>query len=268
VGWDWQAWLPSKSFERESQLDMNSAGIKIASFAERLGKATLRVVPRAMEVRILRGPLRGKKWIAGASVNSCWLGIYELRKQIAFCSVIQPGNVVYDLGANVGFYSLLASTMVGPTGRVFSFEPLPRNLALLRRHIATNSLNNCIAIEAAVASHDGTAKFETRCDSHTTKLSEEGDIAVKLVSLDGLVASRQILGPDVIKCDIEGAEFDALNGARRTLVHYRPILLLATHGETVRNACIRFLVELGYSVRSLQKNASLGESNELMALPS
>ena len=244
---------------------MNSAGIKIGSITEKLGQAILRIVPRTAQVRVLSGPLRGRKWIAGASTNSCWLGVYEMPKQKVFRSLIRPGDVVYDLGANVGFYSLLASVLVGPNGHVFSFEPLPRNLDLLRRHVGENNVANCTIVASAVSDRAGIARFEAQCNPHTTRLSASGSITVELASLDDLLASSEILPPNVIKCDIEGAEFDALNGARTTLVRHRPTILLATHGGTVHKLCCDFLVALGYSVCSLEKGMPLAQSSELLA---
>lgn len=244
---------------------MNSAGIKIGSITEKLGQAILRIVPRTAQVRVLSGPLRGRKWIAGASTNSCWFGLYEMKKQSAFRSLLRPGDVVYDLGANVGFYSLLASVLVGPKGQVFSFEPLPRNLELLRKHIGENNITNCVIVASAVSDREGTANFEGQCDSHMTKLSATGNITVKLTSLDDLLASGEILPPNVIKCDIEGAEFDALSGARDMLGRYHPNILLATHGSTVHKLCCNFLIALGYSVRSLEKTVPLAQSSELVA---
>jgi hypothetical protein len=92
----------------QAQSAMNSAGIKIGSVTKKLGEAILRIVPQTAQVRVLSGPLRGRKWIAGASTNCCWLGVYDMEKQNAFRSLIRRGDVVYDLGANVGFCSLLA----------------------------------------------------------------------------------------------------------------------------------------------------------------
>jgi FkbM family methyltransferase len=244
---------------------MNSTGIKVGSITEKLGQAILRIVPRTARVRVLSGPLRGRKWIAGASTNSCWLGVYEMEKQTAFRSLIRPGDVVYDLGANVGFYSLLASVLVGPKGRVFSFEPLPRNLELLRKHIGENNITNCVIVASAVSDRRGTAQFDAQGDPHMTKLSEAGSMTVKLTSLDDLLASGEILPPNVIKCDIEGSEFDALNGARNTLERYRPKILLATHGSAVHKLCCDFLTAIGYSVCSLKKGIPLAQTNELVA---
>src|SRR5690348_9557213 len=107
----------------------------------RLARAPLRLVPKKMIVPILQGPLRGKKWIAGSSNHGCWLGTYELGTQRLFCRIVKPGDVVYDIGANVGFYTLLASVCAGPSGRVYSYEPLPENIAGLRKHISINHLS-------------------------------------------------------------------------------------------------------------------------------
>ena len=123
----------------------------------RLARLSFRLLPSDAKMRILGGPLRGKRWIAGSSNHSCWIGSYEHTKQKAFAAVVQPGDVVYDLGANVGFYSLLASVLVGPKGRVLSFEPLAENLVFLRKHITLNQTTNWSAYEVAVGASDGTA---------------------------------------------------------------------------------------------------------------
>ena len=69
----------------------------------------LRWIPDDLVVPVLQGPLRGKKWIVGSSSHGCWLGGYEYEKQRRFAQAINPGGVVYDIGAHVGFYMLLAS---------------------------------------------------------------------------------------------------------------------------------------------------------------
>src|SRR5882762_9068753 len=123
-----------------------------------LGRALrypLKLIPSDTPVHILRGPLRGARWIAGSSIHRCWLGYYEPTKQREFSAAIKSGDVVYDLGANVGIYSLLASILVGPRGRVISFEPVPRNLIFLRRHLRLNEITNCSIMDVAVGSFSG-----------------------------------------------------------------------------------------------------------------
>src|SRR5438128_664952 len=96
-----------------------------------LGKALrlpLRLIPSQARMRVLQGGLKGKTWIAGSCTHGCWLGTYEFEKQILFQQVVTEGSVLYDLGANVGFYTLLASSLVGSRGHVYAFEPVPNNL--------------------------------------------------------------------------------------------------------------------------------------------
>lgn len=66
-----------------------------------------------MVVPVLQGSLRGRKWIVGSSNHGCWLGSYEWKKQRLFTRTVSSGDVVFDIGAHVGFYTLLASVLVG-----------------------------------------------------------------------------------------------------------------------------------------------------------
>ena len=219
-----------------------------------------------MVVPILQGPLRGKKWIVGSSRHGCWIGSYELEKQRAFYEAVRPGDVVYDIGANVGFYSLLASVRVGPKGHVFCFEPLSENLTDLRKHIAINHLANCEVIEAAVSSVDGAARFDSSRPRSMGWLSKSGNQAVRTVCLDTLVRSKITLPPNVLKIDVEGAEADALRGCAQTLAAHPCIIFLATHGPAAHSQCIHFLTERKYKIQSLN-SLSVDRSDELLAVP-
>ncbi len=228
----------------------------------------LRLVPGPRRVIILSGRLRGKYWIAGSSISSCWVGTYEYEKQSAFAAAIRPGDTVYDLGANVGFFSLLAAVRVGDRGRVFSFEPAPRNLQFLRRHLDLNHMSQCTVIPAAVSRVSGTALFHFDDDKSQSAgyiaNNESTGSPVRAVNIDSLIEAGEILPPNVIKCDIEGAEHDALLGALSTLKKYRPAIFLATHGQEVHDRCCELLSGLGYSVDSLNGSA-LVSSREIVA---
>src|SRR5579871_1243331 len=117
---------------------MNLSGISNESVVGRALRAPFRLIPRSAAVPILQGPLRGKRWVVGSATHGCWLGSYEQDKQQCFAGAVSVGSVVYDIGANVGFYSLLASVLVGVSGAVYSFEPVPRNCHFLRRHVDLN----------------------------------------------------------------------------------------------------------------------------------
>ena len=92
----------------------------------------LRLAPRGRAVPILFGPARGLRWVVGVGLHGCWLGTYEWHKQRRFAREIKPGEVFFDIGANTGFYTLLAAKRTGTGGIVHAFEPNPRNLAPLR----------------------------------------------------------------------------------------------------------------------------------------
>ena len=221
---------------------------------------------------ILQGHLRGKRWIAGSSQHGCWLGSYEFQKQNTFCLYVRQGDVVWDLGADAGFYSLLASVLVGSAGRVFSFEPLPTNQAYLRKHILISGILNCKAFDLAVGDRDGTCSFEIvhthQCHLIGQELADKNAnvITVRTVRLDDLVSSSEILPPNLIKCGIEGTEFEALSGAAETISRYRPTIFLATHGRQVHDRCCDFLSRLNYELLPIDES-SVEKAEELLALP-
>jgi FkbM family methyltransferase len=179
----------------------------------------LALIPSETEIRILRGPLRGKKWIVGASNHACWAGTYEVDRIRAFARAVFPGATVYDVGANAGIYSLLASLRTGPTGNVYAFEPSQRNLRYLQRHVALNDARNCIVLETAVSNTNGTCRFSVAsCESSMARLSPDGDVLVPSITLDTCVYGEKALRPpDVIKIDVEGAEWQVLQGAHRVI---------------------------------------------------
>ena len=140
-------------------------------------------VPRSATGRLLRGPLRGARRIAGASNAGCWLGSYEAEVQELLALTIGPGGAAYDVGANVGFFTLLASRLAGPTGRVYAFEPVPENLRCLRRHLALNDVRNVEVVEAAVCDAADWLSF-TEDGSHA-RAATDGTLRVRSVALGG-----------------------------------------------------------------------------------
>lgn len=92
---------------------INFSGISDSKFVGRALRLSLRLVPEQAKVRILQGALQGKRWIAGSSNHGCWLGSYEAAKQRKMTGLVRPGMVCWDVGANVGFYTLLFAELVG-----------------------------------------------------------------------------------------------------------------------------------------------------------
>ena len=77
----------------------------------RAAKAPLALVPKKMVVPILQGRLRGKKWIVGSSVHSCWLGTYEVAESLLMSATVKEGAVFFDIGAQAGYHTLLAAEL-------------------------------------------------------------------------------------------------------------------------------------------------------------
>jgi FkbM family methyltransferase len=210
-----------------------------------------RALPGQLVMPILTGRLRGRRWVVGAGQHRCWVGAYEPAKQRLFAQGIRPGDTVYDIGAHAGFFTLLASELVGPAGLVVAFEPSATNLAHLTRHLHLNGLTNVTAMPAAVLDHGGTGAFVTATDSYTGHVGSTG-APVQLVAIDELCAGGAIPDAACIKIDVEGAEHRVLLGARSLLARARPTVFVATHGPQQDGDCRRLLESLGYSVEAFE----------------
>ena len=223
-----------------------------------------RILPRNLAVSVLQGPLRGVKWIVGSHIHGCWLGSYELEMQKCVAKYVKRGDVFFDVGANVGFYSVLAARLTDPA-MVYSFEPLPMNLSYLRKHLELNRMQDVKVIEMAISDEVGTAFFEVEKTRAMGRLRESGSLCVRTSTLDSLLSEEKVPPPHFIKMDIEGAEFHALLGARQCFTRYRPKLLLATHGNEVHDACCRILHSWHYEIQP--PSAQSGDSSDLFAFP-
>lgn len=245
---------------------MNFSKINYQSILGRILRLPLRLIPKNCVIPIIQGQLRGKKWIVGSGEHGYWLGSYEMNKRLAFEKMIQPGYVVYDIGANVGYFTLLAAVLTGEKGQVYAFEPLPRNVEFLKKHISLNNLSNVEVIQAAVSDRSGEALFEFGASTAMGHLSETGDLRIKLVSLDRMIANGDLITPDVIKIDVEGAEYDVLRGAKTLIETSHPILFLDTHQRDAHQNTLQFLRDHKYQIKVID-GKSLQESKELMAFP-
>ena len=225
----------------------------------RIGRLPLRLVPRNAVIRILSGELRGWRWIVGSSTNGCWLGTYERQVQRLFCERLRPGAVAFDVGANVGFFTLLASKLAGSGGHVYAFEPLPRNLGYLDRHVRLNGAANVTIEPLAIAAASGEAHFRTAAHASMGGLRDGGDLRVVTASLDDLIASGRVLRPDFIKMDIEGAEGEALRGASELLAGGPLTIVLSTHGWQQHELCWSILKDAGFHLELLRDGAADGD---------
>jgi len=233
------------------------------SVVGRILRAPLRLIPKRAVVPILQGPLRGRRWIVGSGISRLWLGSYEPEKMDVAKSLLKKGDVAFDIGANVGIYTLLFSSVVGSSGKVVAFEPWKPNLAYLRKHLLLNDIANVVVLDSAVSEKSGWALLDGSNDPCTVKISTEGSSEIRTVRLDDYTHATG-LRPNLIKIDVEGAELSVLKGALRTLKHCAPVLLIATHSPDLKTDCIRFLENHGYHVDEL---GSAAPADEIMARP-
>lgn len=241
-----------------------SPGATLRALPRRVARGVVSLAPPGARVPVLGGPLRGATWIIEAGVNAYWLGAYEREKAWRFVRSVRPGDVVFDVGANVGYYTLLASRAVGPTGLVCAFEPVPRNLAFLRRHLALNRADNVRVVPAALSDVEGEMSFDPGPNPLAGALGEGGALRVPVTSLDAFLARAETPPPRVVKLDVEGEELRALEGARDLLSTVGPTAFVATHSPELHCACADLLRGLGYSIVDDHQIAS-GGFGELMA---
>jgi FkbM family methyltransferase len=218
-------------------------------------------------IQIQHGPAEGL-WIrvnprTGQNVQQ---GIGEPKVQQALVDHLRPGMTFYDLGANIGYFSLIAGRLVGPKGNVISFEADPEIAARLRENLARNNFWHARVEQKAVWSEATTVSF-ARVDpntspdrglGHVSPDSSADTITVEAVSLDGYVTTQNF--PDFLKCDVEGAEAEVFRGADRLLAGKRAILLVEMHGPENHRTLAQKFLELGYTVRNL-------DENHVLALP-
>jgi FkbM family methyltransferase len=202
---------------------------------------------------ILSGPMRGKIWLAasGGKVLRVLSGSYEPEQTTSFVEHIRSGDVVLDVGAAAGYYTLLSSILVGSAGQVITFEPDPKNAAFLRRHVRANHLTNVTIHQAAVGEHSGFARFHVGSGTGTGRLANDGETDVCVIRLDDFVKDMS-RPPTHMKIDVEGAEMQVLAGAAYVLQQVRPTVFLSTHGGNARRECRRILE--GWDYRLLPLN--------------
>lgn len=245
-------------------MNMDFSKINYRSFLGRMIRLPLRLIPKTMVMPILQGHLKGKKWIVGAGSHGYWLGSYEIHKRIAFEKEIKPGMTIYDIGANVGFYSILGALLVGKSGKVIAIEPFSRNVDYIRKHRDLNNLKNIEVLEAAVSNINGKTFFEAGESIATGHLSEGGSIEVRSVRLDDLIEDGVFPPPDVIKVDVEGAEAEVFKGSTKLIQKHRPLIFLDTHGRDVHQSTINLLSVYGYQFEAIDERP-LEDSRELIA---
>lgn len=188
---------------------------------------------------------------------------YEPVETALFKQALRPGARVADVGAYIGHYALVAARGVGPGGSVTAFEPSPDAFELLERNILNNGYALVSARRLAVGRRAGPRRFclldhPTRNSFHPHPSTRQvGSRVVECVTLDECLEGAAL---DLVKMDIEGGEWDALQGMRETLLRSRPLTLFMEFHPSCLTACgadpgdvLRFLTELGFSLEAIDE---------------
>ena len=225
------------------------------------GRFLSRLLPR-VAYPVIRGPLKGTKFILGALAGegggaSVYLNMIEPEQTSAFVNTLKDGQVFFDIGANVGYYTLLAARLVGLQGKVFAFEPVIRNIVYLYQHISLNRMNNITIIPNACSDSLSLQVFSAGRNFAEGHLGEDdgnhNTFPVLTVSVDNVV-QRLGVYPNVIKIDVEGAELAVLEGANTTLHKAKPKIFLSTHSDMLRSSCLEYLRECDYVYEVLSQD--------------
>ncbi|MDH5716435.1 MAG: FkbM family methyltransferase [Spirochaetia bacterium] len=220
-------------------------------------------------VRIRRGRAKGMLWKRYKRyVNGYWLGIYEFEIQERIAQELKSGDIFFDIGANAGFFSLIAGKIAGKSGRVYSFEPLPMNFSAIQEQFKLNNLNQCKPFNLALGNKNGNSLFilpktlKGKPNTFTARLAhintsnEETNekIEVQTVTLDSFIKKQKTV-PHIIKIDIEGAEVEMLEGAKNLLSSQNaPKLIIETHSHDIAKKVEKILRKAKYQFFDIKGN--------------
>lgn len=186
------------------------------------------------------------------------IGTFEAKETDFVRSFAQPGMICFDIGASFGWYTILLSKIVGPTGQVHAFEPLPHTFEVLERNVILNECLNVTLDNVALDKTNGQKDLflpdiGVSGSFHLHEYDKEYEtISCPTKTLDDYCLAEGLSRIDFIKADIEGAEWDMLKGALETIRRHHPVLLLEMQSKSTRLfgydpvQFFAWLVSLGY----------------------
>jgi FkbM family methyltransferase len=217
-----------------------------------------------MRPAIVEGRIRGDRFFIQLN-DPCQydllLGIHEAEVEQWITSELKDGMIFFDIGANIGYYTLLGSRCVGSSGRVVALEPNPIVAAILRRNTHINSMKNVEIIQGAASRACGNVKLgRVGFSSYASGLYCENPvdwIEVRGYSLDALASELKVPAVDLVKLDVEGAEVETIEGMTKILDVDRPKVLMELHshlGTADLHPAVQKLKNAGYTIRSISEN--------------
>jgi FkbM family methyltransferase len=192
------------------------------------------------------GPMQGLRLASSEHLSHAHLsGQYETETQCALDSLLEPGFVCYDLGASIGYLSLL---MARRARHVYAFEPAPHAAVEIRRNMEVNGFSHFTIVESPVSDSIRSVKFGLTDVAFGSGIAHAETrwptIELTTVTLDGFAMTNDY--PDLIKIDVEGEEARVLRGASGILTRCKPRLLVELHSLEVALECTSILREHGY----------------------
>jgi FkbM family methyltransferase len=190
-------------------------------------------------------------------------GTFEISETRLFQALLRPGMTFIDVGANIGYHTLIGGRMVGPAGAAYAFEPNAVVRERLAANVALNGLDNVKVDGRAMTRQSGTVRFYVSKVEHNDGVSSiipgaalDGGHDVACVSLDDFSASLGGRRVDLLKIDVEGAELDVMEGGRRLLTGVdAPVLLFESFAV---EPLLELLYRFGYQVRRVHYTLSSG----------
>lgn len=203
---------------------------------------------KGSDQRIQAGVGQGLRFNVGRSTLGYLLGTVEPQIQTLLPRICGPGDVVYDIGGNVGFFTVVLARIVGPEGEVVSFEPMPETFAALTHNVAINGFTNVRPVGKAVSQRSETLRIGVSAYDSTHKVvgtsAVEEVVEVPGICLDDFVFEEGARPPRLVKIDVEGHEEAVLRGMRRVIAQYAPLILCEVHGTN--RVLSPLLEEFGY----------------------
>lgn len=207
-------------------------------------------IPKGMKLTILKGPLKGLKWIAGAAEGngkglSILLNMSEPEQIMKAVQISSIDKIVFDIGANVGMYSILYAKYCK---HVYCFEPLPRNIHFLFKVLDINKLSNATIVPFAVGGNFSLANFQKSEKNSEGKINNDGEQPAVIVSIQEFINKYKTI-PDILKIDVEGAEYTLLECSKEFLTQSKSLeIILSVHSNKLRNDCLDLLKKCGFDI--------------------
>ena len=184
------------------------------------------------------------------------LSMQEPSVETSIRSILRPGDIFIDAGANIGYYTVLASQLVGEKGQVFSFEMVPITADILRLHVQKNVLNNVKVIEGALAETADLTVQASLVEGKSGQSSisiDKGTIKIEVSTITLESTLKDVPSIDLIKMDLEGAELGALKGMGSDLQKVHAIIFENRGAQDV----VEYLQAQGFNVTRLDGNNAL-----------